>query len=72
MVKWISLQSSELSLGVRIPPGAHEKAELCSAFERVPSDATARVARRDSKRSSIFSSPELVEGGENARPVQVL
>ena len=27
-MKWISQQSSELSLGVRIPPGAHEKAYL--------------------------------------------
>ena len=31
-MKWISQQSSELSLGVRIPPGAHEEENLFASM----------------------------------------
>lgn len=35
MVKWISQQSSELSLGVRVPPGAYKKWSLVTRDHRL-------------------------------------
>ncbi len=56
MVKWISQQSSELSLGVRIPLGAQQGAQRRCA----PKKANCLAFGRDSKEVSLSAS-ELIE-----------